>query len=418
MQDGGCDKLTTRVPCAVEPHAPAGFRYLAANVITEGGTTFFPGTAVRQMGPVKVGFIGMTLKDTATLVTPAGVAGLTFADEAETANALVPRLKAEGADTIVLLVHQGGRVPPVYDQLGCDGLSGEIVPILGRLDPAIRVVVSGHTHHAYACEVEAGGAPRLLTSAGKNGYLVSDIRLRFDSATRRLVAARAENVPVLAEGDPQVQALVDRYVAAARPAAERVVGRLSRPALKDPDDGDSSAGELIADAQFAATRAPERGGAQIAFINSGGVRTDLVPRRDGSITFGQIFATQPFGNSLVVKTLTGAQLKALLEQGFREADGKVRASSLLIPSEGFTYRFDVKRPAGQRIAAMSLGGRPIDPARDYRVTVNNFLASGGDGYTVLAGGRDARDGGPDLDALEAWLAINPRVPDGKRISGN
>ncbi|WP_300974284.1 bifunctional metallophosphatase/5'-nucleotidase [Sphingomonas sp. LHG3406-1] len=417
MQQGGCDKHTSRTPCAVEPHQPAGFTYLAANVITAGGSTFFPGTAVRQIGPVKVGFIGMTLKETATLVTPAGVAGLDFADEAGTANARVPRLKAEGADTIVLLLHQGGRVPPVYDALGCDGLSGGIVPILDKLDPAIRVVVSGHTHHAYACDVEAGGAPRLLTSAGKNGYLVSDIRLTFDPATRRLTNAKASNVPVLAEPDSQVQALVDRYLAAARPAAERVVGRLSRPALKDPDDGDSSAGKLIADAQLAATRAADKGGAEIAFINSGGVRTDLVPRADGSVTFGQIFATQPFGNNLVVKSLTGAQLKALLEQGFREAGGKIVASSLLIPSEGFAYRFDVSRGDGRRITAMTLNGRPIDPARTYRVTVNNFLASGGDGYSVLAQGRDAVDGGPDLDALEAWLAGNPKVPAGKRING-
>lgn len=418
MQDGGCAKLTTRTPCAVEPHAGASFRYLAANVVTAGGSTLFPGTAIRQMGPVKVGFIGMPLKETATLVTPAGVAGLTFADEAATANALVPRLKAEGADLIVLLIHQGGYVPPVYDALGCDGLSGEIVPILGKLDPAIRVVVSGHTHHAYACDVEAGGAPRLLTSAGKNGYLVTDIRLTFDPATRRLVRARAQNLPVLAERDPDVQALVDRYVAAARPAAERVVGRLPRAALKDADDGDSGAGELIADAQLAATRAADKGRAVIAFINSGGVRTDLVPRADGSVTFGQIFATQPFGNSLVVKTLTGAQLKALLEQGFREVNGKVQTSSMLIPSKGFTYRFDRNRPAGQRILAMTLDGRAIDPAREYRVTVNNFLASGGDGYTVLAEGRDAHDGGLDLDALEAWLRTNPRVPEGRRISGN
>ncbi|WP_344710185.1 bifunctional metallophosphatase/5'-nucleotidase [Sphingomonas humi] len=415
MQNGGCEKLTTRVPCAVEPHDGAKFRYLAANVLTQGGTSLFPASVIRQLGPVKVGFIGLPLKDTATLVTPAGVAGLTFADEAATANAEVPRLKAEGADLIVLLIHQGGYVKPIYDATGCDGLSGDILPILSKLDPAIRVVVSGHTHHAYACELEANGAPRLLTSAGKNGYLVTDIRLNFDPATRQLVAARANNVPVLAERDPEVQALVDRYAAAARPASERVVGRLSGPVLKDSDDGDSPAGELIADAQLAATRAPGKGGAEIAFLNSGGVRTDLVPGPDGSVTFGQAFATQPFGNSLVSKTLTGAQLKALLEQGFREVNGKVLATSLLIPSQGFTYRFDRRRPDGQRVLAMALNGKPIDPARSYRVTVNNFLASGGDGYTVLASGKDAQDGGLDLDALEAWLATNPKVPEGKRM---
>lgn len=417
MQQGGCEKLTTREPCRVEQHQPAGFQYLAANVITEGGSTFFPGTAIRQLGPMKVGFIGMTLKETASLVTPAGVAGLTFADEAETANALVPKLKAQGADTIVLLVHQGGRVPPVFDALGCEGLSGEIVPILGRLDPAIRVVVSGHTHHAYACEVEANGAPRLLTSAGRNGYLVSDIRLTFDPATRLVTGARAENVPVLAERNPQVQALVDRYAAAARPAAERVVGRLPRPALRDGEDGGSSAGELIADAQLAWSRPASRGGAEIAFINSGGVRTDLVPGPGGVVTYGQIFALQPFGNGIVVKTLTGAQLKAVLEQGFREVNGKVEPRLLLIPSAGFTYRFDTSRSEGQRIVAMNLNGKPVDPARRYRVSVNNFLASGGDGYTVLSEGTDSVDAGLDLDALEAWLATGPMVPEGRRISG-
>lgn len=415
MQNGGCEKLTTRVPCAVEPHQGATFRYLAANVVTEGGNTLFPATAIRQMGPVKVGFIGLPLKDTATLVTPAGVAGLTFGDEAATANALVPKLKAEGADLIVLLIHQGGYVKPTYDKLGCEGLSGDVIPILQKLDPEIRLVVSGHTHHAYACEVEANGAPRLLTSAGKNGYLVTDIRLTFDPATRKLIATKAENVPVLAERDPAVQALVDRYVAAARPAAERIVGRLQGPALKDKDDGDSPAGELIADAQLAATRGADKG-AVIAFINSGGVRTDLVPQADGSVTFGQIFATQPFGNSLVVKTLTGAQLKALLEQGFREVNGEVKVSSLLIPSEGFTYRFDRRRPAGERVLAMMLNGKAIDPSASYGVTVNNFLASGGDGYTVLASGTNARDGGLDLDALEAWLKTNPKVPGGKRVT--
>ncbi len=417
MQNGGCQHHTSRIPCRVEPHIAASFRYLAANVLKVDGSSFLPGSAIRQLGPVKLGLIGMTLRETATLVTPAGVAGLSFADEAATANALVPDLKAQGADTIVLLIHQGGRVPPVYNALGCDGLSGEILPILGKLDPAIRVVVSGHTHHAYACQVEANGAPRLLTSAGKNGYLVSDIRLVFDPVTRQLLSSRAANVPVLATGDPAVQALVDRYVAAARPAAEREVGRIARPALKDADDGDSPAGELIADAQLAATRSADRGNAQIAFINGGGVRTDLYPREAGRITYGQIFALQPFGNNLVVKTLTGAQLKAVLEQGFRVTNGKVELRSPLIPSSGFAWRYDLSRPEGERVTVLLLDGRPIDPAGRYRVTINNFLSSGGDGYSLFAQGTDAFDAGLDLDALEAWLATNPAVPEGKRISG-
>ena len=417
MQDGGCDKLTTRVPCAVETHKGASFRYLAANVLTAGGQTFFPATSVKQFGPVKVGFIGMTLRETATLVTPAGVAGLSFADEAATANALVPKLKAEGANAIVLLIHQGGRVPPVYDALGCAGLSGDIVPLLDKLDPAIRVVVSGHTHHAYACEVEAGGAPRLLTSAGKNGYLVTDIRVSIDAATGAVVGAKGSNVPVIAERQPEVDTLVQRYVAAVEPVARRVVGRLDKPARKDMNDGPSAAAELISDAQLAATKAANRGGAQIAFINSTGVRTDLIPRPDGAVTYGQIFALQPFGNNLVVKTLTGAQLKVMLEQGFREAAGKVRTTSLLIPSAGFTYRYGLSRPAGDRTYDLRLDGKPIEAAARYRVTVNNFLASGGDGYSVLAEGTEAFDAGLDLDALEAYLATTPAVTDGRRVIG-
>jgi 5'-nucleotidase len=418
MQRGGCEKHTSRVPCAVEPHGPSTFQYLAANVVTADGSPFFPATAVREFGPVKVGFIGMTLKETATLVAPSGVAGLTFADEAATANALVPKLMAEGADAIVLLIHQGGRVPPAYDMLGCNGLSGEILPILGKLDPAIKVIVSGHTHNAYACEVDTDGTPRLLTSAGKNGYLVTDIRLTFSPANSgTLVSTSARNIPVMDERDPTVQALVDRYAAAARPAAERVVGRLQGPALKSADDHGSPAAELIADAQLAWTSARQRGGAQISFINTGGIRTDLKPRADGSITYGQIFALQPFGNNLVAKTVTGAELAAVLEQSVREVNARLETRSPLIPSRGFSYRFDLSRPAGQRIVDMRLNGRPIDATREYRISVNNFLASGGDGYSLLAKGRDPLDAGLDLDALEAWLATNPKVPDGKRVSG-
>jgi 5'-nucleotidase len=410
MQRGGCEKHTTRVPCRVEPFRGASFSYLAANVWARGGTTLLPGTALKQLGPMRVGFIGMTLKETATLVTPAGVSGLLFADEAATANALVPGLKAAGADAIVLLVHQGGRVPDVYRQAGCEGMSGDVLAILDKLDPAIGVVVSGHTHHAYACEVERGGASRLLTSAGKNGYLVSDIRLVFDPATKRLISRRAENVPVGGASDPQVAGLVQRYVDAAQPASRRAVGRLPGPALKDAGDGESAAAALVADAQLAWTRPAERGGAQIAFINATGVRTDLKPQPDGAVTYGDIFALQPFGNNLVVKTLTGTQLKELLEQQFAVEGGAAKVKSLLVPSAAFRFTYDLDFREGQRIQSLTLNGRPIRNEERYRVTVNNFLASGGDGFSVLAQGRDASDAGLDLDALEAWLATSPDLP--------
>ena len=420
MQNGGCEKHTTRVPCRLEPFQGARFRYLAANVVKSDGTTVFPATAIRQVGPVTIGFIGMTLKDTGTLVTPAGVAGLRFTDEAATANALVPQLKAAGADSIVLLIHQGGKTPETYRLRDCEGLTGDILPILDRLDPAIATVVSGHTHNAYACEIERGGAKRLLTSAGKNGYFVSDIRLAFDRSTRRLLSQRATNTPMIGDGsqDARIASLVKRYTDAAAPAAARVVGHLPRALTRgSEEDRENAVADLVADAQLAATRASERGGADLSFINSGGVRADLVPAADGSITYGQIFTLQPFGNNLVVKTLTGAQLKALLEQQFTDRDGVARfVPSVLVPSANFRFAYDLSRLAGQRIVSMALDGKPVDPAKIYRVTVNNFLASGGDGYSVLAEGTDTFDAGLDLDALEAWLATNPPLPVSGRIA--
>jgi 5'-nucleotidase len=416
MQRGGCEKHTTRMPCRLEPFAGARFQYLAANVVRDDGTSLFPATAIRQVGPVRIGFIGETLKDTGILVSPAGVAGLHFADEAATANALVPALKAAGADTIVLLIHQGGRVPGDYVEHGCAGLTGDILPILDRLDPAIQTVVSGHTHQAYACELDRGGAPRLLTSAGKYGYLYTDIRLSFDPATRRLVAQSGVNVPVsaIAGSDPKVAALVERYVAAAKPAAERIVGHLAAPAIKSLKNGESPVADLIADAQLAWTRPAARGGADLSFINTGGARTDLIPRADGSITYGQIFALEPFGNTLVVRTFTGAQLKALLDQQFEGETAKLRGSTL-VPSANFHFAYDLSKPQGSRIVVITLDGKPIDPAARYRVSINNFLASGGDGFSVLTQGADTFDAGLDLDALEAWLATNPAVPKVGRI---
>jgi len=411
MQRGGCAKYTSREPCRVEPFKGARFSFLAANVLDSTGSTIFPATAIRQFGPVKIGFIGMTLTETRTLVTPAGVAGLTFEDEAKSANALVPRLKAAGADAIVLLIHQGGRTPQTFRESGCPDFTGPILDVMDRLDPAISVIVSGHTHQAYACRIKRGGTDRLLTSAGRYGNLVTDIRLEFDRSTRALTARSAHNVPVRPElgQDARINALVQRYATAAAPAAARVVGKLSGPALKSETDEEGTAGDLIADAQLAATWPRDRGAADISFINAPGIRTSLIPQADGTVTYGKIFAVQPFGNNLVVKPLTGAQLKAALEQQFIEEAGRGQLGSLLIPSGNFRFTYDMSLPRGQRITAMTLDRKPVDAARRYRVTVNNFLSSGGDGFSVFADVSEAFDAGLDLDALEAYLARTPSV---------
>jgi 5'-nucleotidase len=422
MQAGGCARYTRRVPCAVEPFGGARFRYLAANVVQADGSTIFPATALKRFdtpaGPITLGFVGMTLKGTGSIVTPSGVKGLTFTDEAATANALVPKLKAEGADAIVLLIHQGGRTPQFTVGNGCDQFTGEIVPILAKLDRAIATVVSGHTHWAYICRgTPQVGADRLLTSAGKYGYFVTDLRLGFDPATHRLVSQDARNI-VVGNGeqgeDAAEKALVERYATAVAPIASRVIGRLAAPAPNAEDDFESPAADLVADSMLAATRAPDNGGAQLALVNATGVRVALPA---GDIRYDQAFSMMPFGNNLVVMTLTGAQLEGVLEQQYRN-DLKQPGSrpKALATSAGFTYALDMAKPAGDRVSDVRLNGKPIEPAARYRIVVNNYLASGGDSLTGFTAGTDLSDAGiVDLDAFIAWIAPGRTPPPTDRI---
>jgi 5'-nucleotidase len=418
IQNGGCAKFTRRTPCAVEPFAGAKFRYLAANVVQSNGTTIFPATGIKRFGPITLGFIGMTLKDTRNLVTPSGVTGLSFADEATTANALVPKLKSEGADAIVLLIHLGGRTPQFTTGNGCDGLYGDILPVLPKLDPAITTVVSGHTHWAYVCNGSAEtGAGRLMTSAGKNGYFVTDLRLTFDPATRRLMKQAATNV-VVGNGERGVdsaeQALVSRYATAIAPIASQIVGRLTDKTATDPDDGESAAANLIADSTLAATRSRENGGAQLALVNATGVRVTLP---GGDILYKDAFAMMPFGNNLLVLTMTGAQLKEALEQQYAIPLRAGRTNpAVLAPSEGFTYAVDMTKPDGSRVSGMRLNGKRVVPDGSYRVAVNNYLASGGDGISAFTKGTDVTDTGIiDLDGLVAWIAPGRTPPRPDRI---
>jgi 5'-nucleotidase len=443
MQNGGCAQYTARKPCQLEPFAGAKFRYLAASTKTENGGTLFPATGLKSFGQgkrkVTVGFIGLTLKGTSDLVSPEGIKGLTFADEADTINAAVPQLKAQGADAVVVLIHQGGKTDHFSNEFdnqpGCDGMVGEITGILDRLDSRVDVVVSGHTHWAYVCDYGTinPAKPILLTSAGVYGELVTDIALSIDPATRRVVSKKASNIivqsePYTASRGPvpntdlvprfapraDIAAYVRRYVDAAKQYAERPIGKLSGPATRreigNVDYG-GPLGNLIADAQLAASKVA---GAQITFMNPFGIRAALTPAADGSVTFGMIYATQPFNNRLVTLTLTGAQLKALLEQSFADSGPE----QFLTPSIGFTYKVDRTAPAGSRISAMMLSGAPLDPARDYRITVSEFLANGGDGFSVFTQGRDKVLGAIDLDAFEAWLSAVPvrAVPEEPRVT--
>ncbi|TMJ13694.1 MAG: bifunctional metallophosphatase/5'-nucleotidase [Alphaproteobacteria bacterium] len=432
MQKGGCAVYTSRKPCALEPFAGARFGYLAANVETAGGGTLFPAYAIRSFGEgarqVKVAVIGMPLKETPTMVAGTATAGLHFRDEAETVNALIPRLKAEGADAIVVLIHQGVNNKLGYNDQSC-ALTGDLLPILERLDPAVDVVVSGHTHEAYVCDYSRINASRnfLLTSAGRYGTLLTDITLSIDPVAGRVVAKHADNIIVQGEAfrgakgdvplsnavpaypaDARIASLVARYAAAAGPVAARPVGRLAGPALRTVDSNHESVlGNLIADAQRSAGRAA---GAQVALMNSGGMRADLVPGDGGSLGFGQLFAAQPFANTVVVKSLTGKQLRAVLEQQFASGSNTAEAPNVLSPSQGLRFAYDLSKPAGQRIVLLTIGGAPVTDDAVYRVATNSFLAGGGDNFTVFGEGTDSATVGSDLDALEAYIAAASTLP--------
>jgi 5'-nucleotidase len=430
LQNGGCARHTVRQPCRLDRFPGARFRYLSANVHTENGGTLFPPYAIRSVGrgrsQVRIGFIGLTLRDTATLVTPAGVAGLTFADEADSINALIPRLRAAGADAIVVLIHQGVSTQVGYNDHSCRGMDGGLMPILARLDPAVDLVVSGHTHNAYVCDYGRidPTRPFLVTSAGRSGALLTDISLSIDPARHRVLDKSADNLIVQSEAyrdasgpvpltshfpsyrpDPAIAALVARYAAAAAPIIARLVGHMRDAALKETvDSGESVMGDLIADAFLAATSAPAAGGARIAFTNQTSVRADLIPAADGSVNFGQLFAVQPFGNDLVVKSMTGRQIRALLEQQFASGTNSVTHPTMLLPSRGLTYRYDLNLPQGQRIFDLKLDGAPIGDESVYRVAMNSFLATGGDNFTLFREGADPFVGPQDVDALEHYFA--------------
>lgn len=410
MKQGGCAKLTQRDPCAVEPFKGASFTILSANVADkETGEPLFPASAIRNFGAgknaISVGVIGLTLEETPTLVTPSGVDGLDFTDEANAINAEVEQLENAGTDAIVVAIHQGLYSDLPYDQPGCDGINGPLLEILARLDKRVDLVVSGHTHQFYICDYSNIDPERnfLVTSAGYGGAFVTDISLTINPQTGDVTAKRARNVLVRSDGsasgwlDADAANYVATYAAATKAIAERPVGRISGDG-RDPGPAteETSLGNAIADAQLAATRGA---GAQVAFMNNSGIRAAIIPAEDGTVTFADIYAVQPFGNTLITRSYSGAQLLALLEQEFDD-EGFVQTFS---PSEGFVMRYDMRRPLGQRVVSVTLNGQPIGPSATYRVTMNSFLASGGDNFTIFTQGTDSTTGPIDLDAFEAWL---------------
>jgi 5'-nucleotidase len=440
IQRGGCrPEGCTGAPYALgdggtsDTYPGADFQYLAANVTVDAtGRTLFPayGTKRFRTGSgrkVEIGFIGEVLEATPTIVTPTGVAGLTFGDEAEAANRAARKLRREGVDTSVLVIHEGGFQSSPAALNGCAGnLQGSaIADIAGRLDPSIKVIVSAHTHAEYRCTITSGGVTRLVTSASSFGRILTDITLTVDDRTGELVAAGAENtivenalntpgpgvvrVPDPSREDPEVQAVVQQYVTASAPLANRVIGSIQGDLLRAGSPlGESALGDVIADSQLAATAPAELGGARFAFMNPGGIRADLRVgdvssggEAPGQVTYGEAFTVQPFGNSLVTKTMTGDMVRRLLQQQFVGCGGQTTQRILQVSS---TFRYEQAPGAATcegKVGRIWVDGVEVAAGDSFRVTMNNFLATGGDGFTVFNEGTEPLGGAQDIDALAA-----------------
>jgi 5'-nucleotidase len=429
MQDGGCHP-TDGCYFPEEPYPGADFTWLAANVVSEfdSVTTPLPAYKIVNVEGVKVAFIGMTLEATDTLVAAAGIQGWSFLDEAETANNLVPILHDKGVNAIVVLLHEGGSQDPAPgDVNACNNFGGPIQAINDALDPEIDVMITGHTHLPYNCRLpDAAGNDRIVTSAYSYGRVVSEINLVLDKQTRdiRRDLSTATNHEVIRNelvADAGVTAVIDKWQPLYDSFANEVVGSVTADINRGgtPPGSDrgveSAAGNLVADAQLSATQSF---GSQVAFMNPGGVRTDLSYAQsgtegDGNVTFGEAFSFQPFNNGLDVITMTGAQIVAVLEEQCQPA-GSSRAFLHLGVSEGFSYDLEKDYSAGDGscvayITNVQLNGVALDVGADYKVAVNSFLADGGDNFTTFTQATNRVTWGLDLDALTTYLGENSPV---------
>lgn len=411
MQHGGCHPVDG---CGDgDGFNGAEFDFLAANVkYKDSGETIFPPYAVHEFQGVKVAFVGMTLEGTPLIVSPGGIAAVDFLDEAESVNALVPELKAQGIETIVVLLHEGGSVAAAGNGAGdvntinsCSSPSGPLPPIVEAMDDEIDIVITGHTNWAVNCII--GG--KVVTGAAAQGRLITDIDITVSRATKDIVGPILVNNRIVTQTVPRaadLTALIAKYNVFAGPIGAVVVGSTTAAMDRNvlTNGRESTLGRLIADAQLESSLGV---GAQIAFMNPGGIRQNF---DEGPITHAEAFAVQPFSNIVTTKSFTGAQIKVILEQQFVTSAGGTR--TLILPvSAGFTYTWDATAPAGSKISEIMLAGVPLDPAATYRLTANNFLAGGGDDFPGFLAGTNEQTGLDDLVALENYLgAHNPYTP--------
>ncbi|MFC5804030.1 bifunctional metallophosphatase/5'-nucleotidase [Streptomyces formicae] len=422
MQNGGCHE---KDGCFEEgkKFKGADFPYLAANVTDEKtGRPLLDPYFVWQRNGVKIGFIGVTLEGTPDIVSAEGVKGLKFGDEVETINKYTKVLERQGVRSIVALIHEGGAPASASYNYDCDspgpgdGISGPIVDIAKKLSPQVDALVTGHTHQAYACTIpDPSGTPRTVTSAASFGKLYTDTTLTYDRRTRDIVRTSVASANHVVTRDVPKAAdmtrLIDRWNALAAPIASRPVGYISADIENPFDAPEKPLGNLIADAQLEGMAPADKGGAQLALMNPGGIRAGLVHQAsggegDGVVTYGEAFTVQPFTNMMTAVDLTGAQLITTLQQQVSGANAA--APKILQVSQGFTYTLDMTKAGADRIVvgSVKLNGEAIDPAKTYRVAMNEFLAGGGDGFTVLKEHKNKLVGASDLDVLTAYFAAH------------
>lgn len=391
-------------PFLQDPYAGASFNYVSANVLdSDTQKPMLAPYTVKRVGRVQVGVIGAVLAATPSIVTPTGVAGLLFVDEATAINAAVHKLRREGVHTIVVTIHQGGTQTSYEGDTVPDGqVTGDILPIIEQLHDDVDVVISGHRHaFTNALVPNANGTPILVTQAFSASTAYAEVDLEVSrhcgevlSKTARVVTTYSDVAPgnVL---HPAVSELVSQAEARTAPLVNRLVGESAVAIGRTPTtSGESALGNLIADAQRAAT------GSDFSFMNPGGIRADLDL---GPITWGELFTIQPFGNSLVRMDLTGAQVRTLLEQQWVG-----QTSARLLQISGLEYTWDGAAPNGSKVISISRGGVPLDLDATYSVTVNSFIAAGGDNFTVLVEGTNRVGGDIDLDALIAHVESLPQ----------
>ncbi|MFH9370632.1 bifunctional metallophosphatase/5'-nucleotidase [Streptomyces anulatus] len=423
LQNGGCHPVEGCYEKG-KKFKGADFPYLAANVTKEktGRPLLKPYTVWKKNG-VKIGFIGVTLEGTPDIVTANGVKGLKFHDEVETINKYARELDRKGVKSIVALIHEGGAPASTSYNYDCDspgagdGISGPIVDIAKGITPKVDALVTGHTHQAYVCTVpDPSGKPRMVTSASSFGKLYTDTTLTYDRRTKDIVRTSVKSANHVVTRDQakatDMTRLIDRWNKLAAPIASKPQGWISA----DINGRGSTApekplGNVIADAQLEGLAPADKGGAEVAFMNPGGIRADLVHKAsggegDGVVTYGEAFTVQPFTNMMNVVDLTGAQLVTALQQ---QVSGSNAASpKILQVSRGLTYTLDLTKSGADRVVAdtIKLNGEAIDPARTYRVAMNEFLAGGGDGFAALGEGTNKLVGASDLDLFNAYLAAH------------